>query len=146
MSHAEGTAVINRPIGAVFDFILDGENAPRWRPAVTDVKLVTNRPLGVGSRFKQGLKGPSGGRIDGDYEIVECRQNEWIRFQVTAGPARPTGTYKFEQSGDGTKVTFALDYQPMGLARLMGPVITRSMWREVATLENLKKQLEETER
>jgi uncharacterized membrane protein len=146
MSHAEGSVVINCPISTVFDFILDGENAPRWRPAVTDAKLVTSGPLGVGSRFKQGLRGPSGGRIDGDYEIVECRQNHWIRFQVTAGPARPTGTYKFEESGDGTKVTFALDYEPKGFARLMGPMITRNMWREVATLENLKKQLEETGR
>lgn len=142
MSHADKSLVINRPVNEVYEFVLDGANSPKWRPSVTDVQLLTARPLGVGTRYKQGLKGPSG-RIDGDYEIVESRPNEWIKFQVTAGPARPTGTYHFEPTdGGGTRVTFALDYEPKGFAKLMGPMITRSMWGEVANLDNLKAFLE----
>jgi uncharacterized membrane protein len=141
MSHADKTIVIRSPVNEVYEFILDGENSLKWRPSVMDVKLLTAEPLGVGTRYKQGLKGP-GGRIDGDYEIVECRPNEWIKFQVTAGPARPTGTYKFEPVAGGTRVTFALDYEPKGFAKLMAPMIRRSMESEVANLENLKEYLE----
>jgi uncharacterized membrane protein len=141
MAHAEGKTTINRPVKAVFDFILDGANNSLWRPSVTDIKAMNEKPYGVGSVFKQGLKGP-GGRIDGDYEIVECKPSELIKFKVTAGPARPTGTYQFQADGKSTILTFILDFQPSGLAKLMGPMIQKSMQDETAMLSNLKAYLE----
>ena len=141
MAHAEGKITINLSVKAVFDFILDGANNTLWRPAVMDIKPLGEKPYGVGSMFKQGLKGP-GGRIDGDYKITECKPNEIIKFEVTAGPARPTGTYTFETDGKSTTVTFVLDFQAKGLAKLMDPMINMSMKSEVATLSNLKTYLE----
>jgi len=141
MAHAEGNITIDRPVKEVFDFILDGTNSPLWRPSVVDVQLMPGKPLGVGTVFKQGLKGP-GGRIDGDYEIIECKPNELIKFQVIAGPARPAGTYIFQSMDNSTQVTFILDFQPKGLAKLMDGMINSSMKGEVATLSNLKTYLE----
>ena len=141
MAHAEGTVTIDRPVQTVFNFVLDGTNNTRWRPAVTDIHLTSGQPLGVGSTFKQGLKGP-GGRFDGDYEIVESRPNEWIKFQVTAGPARPAGTYKFEAAGNSTRLTFTLHFEPKGLAKLLEPMINKTMQSEIGTLANLKTFLE----
>lgn len=142
MAHAEESITIDRPVNTVFNFVLDGTNSPLWREGVMDIERVPGKPLGVGAAFKQGLKGPGGRRIDGDYEIVECQSNELIKFQVTAGPARPTGTYRFEAAGDVTRVTFILHFEPKGLARLMDPMITRTMRSEVATLASLKEYLE----
>jgi len=141
MAHAEGSITIDRPVKSVFEFVLDGANGPLWRPDTTDAQLKPGMPLGVGAVFKQGMKGP-GGRIDADYEIVECRANEWIKFQVVAGPARPVGTYRFEAAGKSTKVTFVLDFQPKGLARLMDGMIKNNMQAEVGNLSNLKSYLE----
>src|SRR5258707_7206532 len=141
MAHAEDTITIDRPVKTVFDFVLDGMNGPLWRPSVTDVKLSPGKPLGIGAIYKQGLKGPTG-RIDGDYELVEVKPNEWIKFQVVSGPARPTGTYKFESVGSSTRITFTLDFQPKGLAKLMDGMINSSMKEEVGTLANLKRYLE----
>ena len=142
MAHAEESITIHRPVNAVFDFVLDGTTNPLWRPGVVDIQRVPGKPSGVGAVYKKGLKGPGGRRIEGDYEIVECQPNESIKFQVTTGPARPTGTYRFETVGDATRVTFMLHYEPKGLARLMDPMITRTMRSEVATLSNLKAYLE----
>ena len=141
MAHAENTITINRPASTVFAFILDGANNKLWRPSVTDVTPLTDKPYGRGSAFKQGLKGP-GGRIDGDYKIIECQPDKFIKFEVTAGPARPVGTYTFEDRGNSATVTFVLDYQTKGLAKLMEPMINQSMKSEVATLSNLKRYLE----
>ncbi len=141
MAHAENTVTIDRPAKQVFDFLLDGTNGPKWRPDVTDVKLEPGKPLGVGAVFKQGMKGP-GGRIDADYQIVESKPDEWIKFQVVAGPARPVGTYKLVPGGRSTTVTFVLDFQPKGLARLMDGMINKSMKAEVGNLANLKSYLE----
>src|SRR5712691_6363795 len=123
MPHAEESITINRPVGDVFEFVLDGTKNPLWRPAVLDIQRVPGKPLDVGAVFKQGLKGPGGRRIDGDYEIVESQPNELIKFQVISGPARPTGTFTFEADGDSTLVTFILHFEPKGLARLMDPII-----------------------
>jgi len=142
MAHAENSITINKPVTTVFDFILDGANNKLWRPAVTDITPLSEKPYGVGTAFKQGLKGP-GGRIDGDYKITVCKPKVFIQFEVTAGPARPTGMYRFEPDGEGTRVTFTLDFQPKGLAKLMEPMINQSMKSEVATLSNLKTYLEE---
>ena len=142
MAHAEESITISRPVNAVFDFVLDGTKNPLWRSTVLDIQQVPGKPSGVGAVYKQGLKGPGGRRIDGDYEIVECRLNELIQFQVISGPARPTGIYKFEADGDSTRVTFILHFEPKGLAKLMDPMIARTMRSEVATLSNLKGYLE----
>ena len=142
MAHAEATISIQRPVDEVFAFILDGMNNPHWRPAVLDIERVPGKPSGVGAVYKQGLKGPGGRRIDGDYEIVDSRPNQLITFHVIAGPARPTGTYQFEGHGNSTTVSFTLDFEPKGLMRLMNPMISRTMQSEVATLSNLKSYLE----
>lgn len=138
MAHAENSITIDRPVEDVFAFVADGMNGPLWRPAIIDIAPMPGKT----NAYKQGLKGP-GGRIDGDYEITESKPNELIKFQVTAGPARPNGTYQFEALGlSSTRLTFILDFEPKGLARLMDPMITASMRAEVATLANLKTYLE----
>src|SRR5512135_2503253 len=102
MAHAEKTVVINRPVESVCDFVLNGANNKLWRSSVLDIRPLSEAPYGVGSKFEQGLKGPTG-RIAGDYEITECRPNALIQFQVTAGPARPSRLYRFQRQGGATQ-------------------------------------------
>lgn len=141
MAHAEKTVLINRPVESVFDFILNGANNKLWRSSVLDIKPLSEQPYGVSSRFEQVLKGP-GGRIAGDYEITACKPNELIEFHVTAGPARPTGVYRFQRQDGATSLTFVLDHQARGLSKLMEPMIQRSMQEEVGMLDELKAFLE----
>src|SRR5215472_15959155 len=141
MAHAENSLIINRPASDVYNFLLDGANNPRWRPGVLDIAHDDGTPAGLGAVYKQGMKGP-GGRIDGDYKVTRLQPNQLIEFQVIAGPARPTGPYTLEPAGAGTKLTFVLDFQPKGLARLMDGMINKTMQSEVGNLSNLKSVLE----
>jgi len=141
MAHAESSVTINRSTTDVFNFLLDGANNPRWRPGVLDIQHDAATPAGLGAVYKQGLKGP-GGRIDGDYKVTRLEPNHLIEFQVITGPARPTGTYTLEPAGSGTRVSFVLDFQPKGLARLMDGMIGKTMQSEVGNLSNLKTVLE----
>jgi hypothetical protein len=142
MANAKYTISINRPVDEVFKFILEGENNALWRPSVIDIKNISGGNLGVGTTFAQGLKGPFGRRISGDYVITGCEKDKTITFQVIKGPARPMGTYDFEHNGMETVVTFALSFNPKGIARLMDPMIKSQMELEVSNLVNLKKYLE----
>ena len=141
MAHAENAVTINRSAADVFNYLLDGANNPRWRPGVLDIQHDAATPAGLGAVYKQGLKGPAG-RIAGDYKITQLQPNQLIEFQVITGPARPTGTYKLEPAGKGTRVSFVLDFQPKGLAKLMDGMIGKTMQSEVGNLSNLKTVLE----
>ena len=49
-----------------------------------------------------------------------------------------------ENADQATRVRFSLDLSPAGLMKLMTPMISRQMQREVAQLDNLKTILERT--
>jgi hypothetical protein len=93
--------------------------------------------------LRQILRGPGGRRINGDYQITTVQPPHRLEFQVTAGPARPTGRFDLAEPLPGTtEVTFALDFNPTGLMRLMNGAITKTMRHEVAQLAHLKTELE----
>lgn len=145
VAYAQLTISIKRPVDEVFNFILDGENNMLWRPSLTDIKKATGKSLEVGTTFIQGMRGPFGRRISGDYEITGCEKNKFISFQVINGPARPNGTYDFEYNGTETNVTFTLSFKPKGITCLMDPMINSQMQIEVGNLKNVKEYLEAKE-
>jgi carbon monoxide dehydrogenase subunit G len=142
VAHASNEVLVNRPPGEVFAFIADGLNNPKWRPGVLSIELASGSAGQVGAVYRQLIKGPGGRKIDGDYEITRVESGKELSFQVVAGPARPTGSYSLEPAGDATRLRFVLDFQPKGLARLMGPMIQKTMRSEVAQLSALKQVLE----
>ncbi len=141
MPSAQHTVTIGRPIGEVFEFVARGENAPRWRPGVLDIEHASG--TGVGATYRQGVKGPGGRRVAADYEITAYELDRRLAFKAIAGPVRPTGEYRFEQVGDGTRLTFSLAAD-LGLVQrlLMGGMVQRTMDAEVNATETLKRVLE----
>ncbi len=122
--------------------MIDGTTATAWRASVADVALAAGMKGQVGARYAQGMRGP-GGRIAADYELTEVVPDRLIAFKVVAGPARPVGRYEFATVADGTRVTFTLDWEPKGIKeKLMAPMVARTMPKEVATLDDLKRVLE----
>jgi len=145
MPHAEYTVIIDRTAREVFDYLADGTHNSEWRAGVLDIERTT-ASTGEGAAYRQVLAGPGGRRIDGDYRITVFNPPRRLGFQVTAGPARPAGVFELTDSTDrATVVRFALDLQPTGFIKLMTPMITRQMRREVAQLETLKKVLEQAD-
>lgn len=141
MPSAHRSITINRPVGEVFAFVADGENATRWRPGVLDVKHVSGE--GVGAVYRQGVRGPGGRRIPADYEVTAFGPGRRIAFRAIAGPVRPSGEYRFEASGDQTTVSFALEAEVTGWKRLvMGRAVQSTMEGEMRTLDTLKRILE----
>jgi uncharacterized membrane protein len=141
MPSAQHSVTIRRPVGEVFAFVADGENAMRWRPGVLDVSRQSGE--GLGAIYRQGVKGPGGRRIAADYEVTAFEPDRRIAFRAVAGPVRPTGEYRFAAEGDGTTVSLALDATLTGWKRLlMGRAVQSTMDIEVRNLETLKSILE----
>jgi len=135
MPHAEHSVIVGHSIDEVFAFLADGENDPRWRNGVLDIARVEGE--GVGARYRQGVKGPMGRRVAADYEVTEFAPPRALGFRAIAGPVRPEGRYELEPVGDGTRVRFALECSPTGFARVMTPMVARTMRSEVQAIERL---------
>jgi len=144
MPHAEHTITVARPPQDVFDYLADGTHNREWRTGVLEIER-TSAAVGEGATYRQVLAGPGGRRIDGDYRITVFEPPRRLEFLVTAGPARPTGVFELSENGSqSTRVRFALDFSASGPMKLMSAMITRTMRREVAQLDNLKSILERT--
>jgi len=144
MPHAEYTVTVARPQKDVFDYLAEGSHNREWRAGVLEISR-TSAADGQGATYRQVLAGPGGRRIDGDYQVTVFEPPRRLEFQVTAGPARPTGVFELSEDADqSTRVRFSLDLNPSGLMRLMTPMISRQMRREVTQLDNLKAILERT--
>lgn len=144
MPHAEHTVTVSRPPQDVFDYLAEGTHNREWRAGVLEISR-TSASDGLGATYRQVLAGPGGRRIDGDYQVTVFDPPRRLGFQVTAGPARPAGVFELSENADqSTRVRFSLDLSPAGLMKLMTPMITRQMRREVAQLDNLKAILERT--
>ncbi len=141
MPRAEATIEIHRSPEYVFDFLAAGENNLLWRPGVLDIEHVSGQ--GAGAVWRQGVRGPGGHRIAADYEITEYERPMRLGFRAIAGPARPRGLYVLEPADGGVRLTFALWWEPRGLARFLSGSVKRTMVDEIGQLVKLKTVLED---
>lgn len=140
MPEASNTIEIDRPRSEVFRFLADGENDRLWRSGVLDVRRTSGN--GAGAIYAQGVKGPFGRRVAADYEITTFEPEDKIAFRAIAGPVRPEGSYELEETPAGTRVTFALRATTSGVAKVVAPMVAKTMRSEVAQLSALKQVLE----
>jgi uncharacterized protein YndB with AHSA1/START domain len=139
---ASSEVVVERPPAEVFAFLADAENDRAWRPGVVDIERVSGDGPGAGARYRQGVKGPGGRRIDADVETTAYEPDRLIGFRATAGPVRPEGRYELVPDDGGTRVRFALAAELRGVKVAIAPAVRRTMTAEVGHLENLKRVLE----
>ena len=141
MPSAERTISIRRPVDQVFRFLADGRTATQWRSGVIDVSKVSGD--GVGSVYRQVVRGPGGRAVDADYEITTLEQDRRIAFRTIAGPVRPEGEFALEPMGDATILTFTLVAKLSGWKRLLlGGVVQSTMNAEMQALDQLQEVLE----
>ncbi|GAA1608845.1 MULTISPECIES: SRPBCC family protein [Kribbella] len=141
MPEAAHTVRIGRPPAVVFAYFADGENDPQWRPLVKEISR--NGPIGPGMTYRQRIAGPGGRSIPSDYRVTAYEPDTHLAFEVTAGPVRPTGDYRFAPVDEGTEVTLKLTAELSGLKKLlMAKPVQQSMNSEVAALDRAKQVLE----
>lgn len=139
---AERSVTVDRDVEDVFDYLAHGENNVQWRDGVLEIER-TSVVTGEGATYRQVMKGPAGRAIRGDYRVTRHERPEVLEFSVTAGPARPKGRFHLERAADGgTTVTSALELDPRGPSRLFASLVRKQMEREVAALEELRRQLD----
>ena len=106
-----------------------------------DIRPVSGE--GVGAVYRQGVRGPGGGRIAADYQVTAHQPDTLMAFETIAGPVRPTGEFRFQEAGGATTLTMSLQAELTGVKRLlMSAMVQKTMDAEVAAIENVKRLLE----
>jgi uncharacterized membrane protein len=112
---------IAAPRDTVFDLWTHYDNFPRFMSLVQEVRALDE------TRSHWVVKGPAGSHIEWDAQITERVRPELLAWRSEPGsPLQHAGRVRFEEAGDGTRVTLQMSYSPPGgalghtLAALLG--------------------------
>lgn len=130
---------INKPVGAVFEFMADPGNDMLWQSGVLDSKRISEGPMGVGT-LEESENQLMGRRIKSTLEVTEYEINRKITYKTTSGPIPFEAKYIFDPISEGeTRVTFVAEGDVGGFFKLAEPLVGRAVQREwEANLRTLK--------
>ena len=133
------TQVIDRPVGEVFDTVIDAGEYASWNPTITASRRLDAGEIGEGSRFEWKLRGF--GRVI--QELDEFRRNERVRIVPHTKTLAGGHRFLFSAEGERTRVDHELEMIPRGMFRLFAPLMARTGRKNLrATAEALQAHLE----
>ena len=122
MAHEfSGSAVIDRPIEEVFDFLGAGTNDPKFSPRVQEIRQATDGPVGVGTVFESTVK-DAGMTTKRRFELTDFQPPTRIRWTERSKNivTVPDGGYDLERLGDAqTRVTIHNVFEGHGFGKLI---------------------------
>ena len=140
------TVVIARPAAEVFDFLMVGENLPRWDSSMLECVQVGGAAVTVGTRYR-GASSIFGRRIEWTTEVTQFVPGVRAESQSVEGPMRFTLSYEVSGSSAGTTLRYRLAAKPGlagGFGRAMEPIVERAQTKVVrANLSKLASLLEQ---
>jgi uncharacterized protein YndB with AHSA1/START domain len=135
------TITIDRAPAAVFAYLADFENLPRWNYAISDTRKLSTGPVGVGSRYQQTRTVPAPG--DEIFEVTEFEPHHKLTIRGSFGPFPAEISYTIHAEGTATTVINTVRLQPPRPLNLLAPIATHQIKSAVAAnLEVLRQTLE----
>jgi carbon monoxide dehydrogenase subunit G len=123
MATIEGEIFIDRPPEVVFDIVADERNEPRYNQKMTAVSLLSDPPIGHGSRFVATMK--SWARtFTMTIEFTDFERPTRLGSVSTVGAMRTVGALTFEPQGSGTLMRWSWNIRLRGVAKLTAPVVS----------------------
>jgi len=110
--------VIAVPPDVAFDAMVDVRNEVHWNSKVTRSELLSDEPIGQGSRFQTVNRGQLY-----DATITEYERPTRITFEVTGKQMDITTTFTFTENSQGTALHGEFDFRPKGLLKVIFPLM-----------------------
>jgi hypothetical protein len=134
VAHLTDRIRIERPVEVVFDFIADSRNEPTYNPDMRTAVLLTDEPIGTGTRFRATM---GRGGMELLVTLTTFDRPHVLGSASSSALLDAQGTLTFTPDGD-TATVMAWDWQvtPRRWLRLLGPVfgpVGRRMERGIWT-------------
>jgi uncharacterized membrane protein len=139
----EESIEITRPLQEVFNYVSDVGNYPEWMAHVLEVLKDTEGPPQQNDRFIVAIKSV-GRRFETPYERTSYEANRRYTDRAVGGPV-PNQRWDctFQEVPGGTRLMRAVEAEPGGLLKLLGPLQKRAAERQLGKdLKKLKDVLE----
>ena len=126
---------VDKPIEEVFEYFIDFRNENEWNVVAHDVVKTESGPIGVGSSFRgvYDRMGPM------EYTVQEFDPSRFAAVRGEARLFRWLSTFTFTEGDAGTNVVCTMDPQPKGVLRVIRPLmsgmIEKQMNRGLASLK-----------
>jgi hypothetical protein len=112
----------------VYDLLADVDNERTWNPDVKAVRRIDAGPVGPGAEWDGDYKGMGTMRV----RLVACDRPRRLQFVTTGSRMRMDFTFAFDGTGATTDVTAIAVVEPVGMMRLLGPLLGPMMQRTMA--------------
>ena len=138
----ERSITINRPVEEVFAFVTDVANFAKWNAQAGRTEQSSEGPVGLGTRYR-GSSDFMGRTMQWIAEITEYEPNQKAVQKITMGPTEMTMGWFLQPVEGGTRFTIRSEGPTGGLAKLAGPLMDRTMEKQMEdNLARLKALLE----
>lgn len=141
MIEVQTSAVINRPIDQVFEYVSQIENCLEWVPGLVMARQVNDGPIGIGTVGVETFQAPFG-RLDIEWEITDYQPNKVCTFEAETFLAQSKVTFRLQPVEAGTRLMYLHESQPRGIfklipKRLMVQFITKNRKRLLAKIKQI---------
>ena len=141
MAVVKRTQVINKPVDAVFQTVVDVANFPKWNPTTPSARKLTTGEIGEGTRFE--LEIPGFGKVQ--QELREFERNKRVRLVPSMRFLRGGHRFLFTAQGSSTRIDHELEMTPKGFVRIFSPFISMMGKKNLRdTASALQRYLERT--
>ncbi len=138
----EKSVIINKPAEDVFAFVTDVANFAKWNKQAGPAEQSSEGPVGLGTKYR-GSYDIMGRTMQWVSEITEYEPNRKAVQKISMGPTEMTMGWFVEPMEGGAKFTIRSEGAMGGLAKLVGPLMDRTMEKQMEeNLARLKALLE----
>lgn len=142
MTKLQHTITIDRPVGEVWDYVIDARNDPVWMSQVVEVGRGADQPIEVGLEIDE-VVSFLGKRLPVTMRVTEHEPRRHSAIELTRAAVPGRGSYDLAPENGGTRFTMTLETDAHGFFRLAEPVFARIARRDIVTsCERLKDLLE----
>lgn len=142
MRQVNASTHIDAAPDAVFAFLADLDNLPRWQAGIVAAELTTPGPVGIGSRARV-LRELMGRQLLMDFELIDHQPGRRLELASEASGIRIVAALDLEPKDGGTQLAFAMWIQAQ--SPLLGPLegmVAGAAEQEIAdSLERVRQQV-----
>jgi uncharacterized protein YndB with AHSA1/START domain len=129
--------VIRHPLAKVFPYLAEPRNRPAWQSTLRRVDMLTEGPLGLGTRWREGAVGFG----TSEMEIVAFEPNRIWGERARSPFGEATITLHFVEEAEGAPITRVRVEADIAVPRFLGPaarfVMTRLFRDDLARAERI---------
>jgi carbon monoxide dehydrogenase subunit G len=121
--HVERTFTVQAPLQAVVDYLTDFKNTEEWDPGTKSTTRTDSGPVETGAQWHN-VSEFRGRETELDYTLTE-REAAKLVFVGKNKTVTSTDDLSFTPSGDATSITYRVDLELHGVAKLADPFVKR---------------------